>query len=381
MNNEDVAKDGRRKWTLKMVQDLAINRGGKLISTIYKNTRDKLIWECNVCCKQWSANLKNIKKRSSWCPNCDIYFCNIDQAYNIAESKNGKCLTSRENFKNGDQKLEWECHLGHKWLASLYKVKNSKTWCPKCSGTKKKTYEEIKLEIELRGWELLSTDYINQHNKLQIKCKNNHIFYESIDKIIHRGYGCKYCNTIRISENIVRIHFETIFNKNFPTLRPPYMEGLELDGYCSELGIAFEHHGEQHYSLKALKGFHISKTEDDFIALQKRDERKIELCKKYGIKLIVIPSLFAMVKLKDLKSIIKMQCDILDIKLSRNIDDIIIPVNICYNKKGISYDEFYKLYIIENKSRKEICNILNITRSYFDNIKIKFNIYRNKNEK
>lgn len=376
MNEEDIAKDGRRKWTLKMVQDLAINRGGKLISIEYKNTNEKLIWECGTCFNQWAANINHISGKNTWCPNCNLNICTIDQAYKIAKLKNGKCLTLSENFKNGGQKLNWECHLGHQWFASLYKVKNSNRWCPKCAGTQKYTYEEVKSEIELRGWKLLSKKYNNYNTKLEIKCKNNHIFYESLGKIIHRGHGCKYCNTVNISENICRIYIETIFSNKFPTVRLSCMEGLELDGYCSELGIAFEHQGEQHYSLKALQGIYKNSTEYDFLELQKRDKQKIELCNKFGIKLIMIPSLFQRTKLKDLKCFIKNECSNLHINMNSDIDNIKIPIEIIYNKKNISYDEMYNLYIRENKKCKEICEMYNLTRDKFYNLLKMFCIYK-----
>jgi len=331
VNEDDVAKDGRRRWTLKMVQDVAISRGGFLISKVYKNTSDYLMWECGICLHQWPAALKHIK-RGSWCPKCNLSVCTIDQAYEIAESKNGKCLTLREDFKNGEQKLQWECSCGYIWPASLSKVKNTGTWCPKCSGTKKFTYEEVKSEIELRGWELLTkeNEYKNAKTKLKIKCKNKHLFKQSLDKILHRGYGCKYCDTTGVTENICRAYFEQIFNNLFPIVRPKYMERLELDGYCAELGIAFEHQGPQHYSLKGYQALHSSKTEEDFQALLERDARKIKLCDKFGIKLILIPDLFNKTKLKNLMSLIVDECT----NLSINIPNEFIKINLSwvYNK-------------------------------------------------
>lgn len=321
-------------WTLEKIQKLAISRNGKLISETYKKQHEHLIWECNVCFKQWSATLANItkKNRPSWCPNCNRHEWTIDEAHEIAKSKNGKCLTSRADFENGGQKLKFECHLGHIWEADLYHIGCKNSWCHRCSGSVVHSYVDVKFEIELRGWTLLSKEYKNANQKLQIKCKNDHVFKESLGNIKYHGYGCKYCNTRNMCENICRAYFETIFDKEFLTVHPKYMERLELDGYCAELGIAFEHHGPQHYSLKAMQGIWAKYTEVDFQELLERDIKKIKLCEKYGIKLIVIPYLFEMTKLNNLLNFINEQCKLLNI-ITKNINELKVDLSWAYNRK------------------------------------------------
>lgn len=60
-------------------------------------------------------------------------------------------------------------------------------------------------------------------------------------------------------------------------------ERLMLDVYCPKFKIGAEYHGRQHFFYSNL--FH--KDKFDFLDGQKRDERKIELCKEQGISLIV----------------------------------------------------------------------------------------------
>ena len=50
-----------------------------------------------------------------------------------------------------------------------------------------------------------------------------------------------------------------MFGAKFPKLRPDWLVGpngkrLELDGYCKEFCLAFEHHGEQHYKELKFSG-------------------------------------------------------------------------------------------------------------------------------
>ena len=52
----------------------------------------------------------------------------------IAAKNNGKCLT--EIYKNNKQKMIWECDKGHQWSSRLDAIKDQGSWCPKCRSTK-----------------------------------------------------------------------------------------------------------------------------------------------------------------------------------------------------------------------------------------------------
>lgn len=104
----------------------------------------------------------------------------------------------------------------------------------------------------------------------------------------HLGYITKVEKTktyLSISEmklrNVCRNIFKTrkIMYNNRNILR-----GLELDIYIPELKIGIEFNGEQHYSF--TKEFH--KDFQDFENQQKRDMLKKELCKRYGIRLLIL---------------------------------------------------------------------------------------------
>lgn len=60
-------------------------------------------------------------------------------------------------------------------------------------------------------------------------------------------------------------------------------EKLRLDVYCPKYKLGLEFHGIQHFKYSPL--FFDSK--ESFLEAQKRDQRKIELCKENGIALVV----------------------------------------------------------------------------------------------
>lgn len=90
-------------------------------------------------------------------------------------------------------------------------------------------------------------------------------------------------------ENFIRKRIQLITGKSFPTVLPEWLmtssgTRMELDGYCEELGIAFEAQGPQHtiYSRKYYK---------DYSEYYKRlisDEMKARISEEYGIGLIII---------------------------------------------------------------------------------------------
>jgi hypothetical protein len=57
---------------------------------------------------------------------------------------------------------------------------------------------------------------------------------------------------------------------------------LELDGFCPELSIAFEHQGKQHRTTESL----YSGSEKALAAIQGRDLEKLKLCGELDIRLI-----------------------------------------------------------------------------------------------
>ena len=108
---------------------------------------------------------------------------------------------------------------------------------------------------------------------------------------------------------------------------------MHLDGYCSELKIAFEHHGKQHY--ECVTPFVRSQRE-----LEKRkqdDLLKIQLCKAHGIKLVIIEQILGNIGLKRLKAHIKDRCLKAGVTLPKMFDSDSLEFNEAYNTKTLSY--------------------------------------------
>lgn len=135
-----------------------------------------------------------------------------------------------KEYKNSNTNLCWQCSFGHIWEATFHNVKHGQTWCPKC----------------------------------------------------REGRG----------EANVRAIFETVFQgKRVLHCRPPFLRTetgcrLELDGYCAQVGVAFEHNGGQHYEANHFW----NRVRDAAFEQQvQRDQLKMTLCHAHGVRLIVVP--------------------------------------------------------------------------------------------
>ena len=291
----------------------AKKKRGKLLSTEYIDAKQKMKWECAFK-HVWYASGHHIKN-GSWCPTCAISLRaksrilkrSVFDLKKMAEKNNGKCLSNE--YKGASHKYIWQCNLGHKFQMSFHKIQQG-SWCQKCgverrSSLRKLDISECNNYAKLHGGLCLSTSYKNMKVPMKWKCKRDHIWNASFDSLKGKGAWCPRCS-INKSEKICRIYFEKYFGVKFPKARPKWLISLsntklELDGYNEQLKIAFEHHGEYHYSLA---GFYSKTT----AALKHRisvDKLKKKLCKKNNVILIEIPALGKRTKIEDLYKIIE----------------------------------------------------------------------------
>jgi hypothetical protein len=284
--------------SLELCQQIAEERGGKCLSTEYINAREKMVWMCSKN-HVFEAIFDTIKRINSWCPFCyGRYDNSLELCQQVAEERGGKCLSTY--YENNKVKMLWMCSEKHEWEACFSHIKNNNTWCPTCYGKEKLTLEECQQIAEKRGGKCLSTEYTNTKEKMVWKCENNHQWETCFNNIKHDNTWCPECSKGK-SEKLVRKVFEIIFQQDFPNVRPPFLKGLELDGYCEHLGLAFEYNGIQHYKYD----LHFHKNDiNNFYKQQERDKLKEQLCKEHNITLISIPYTYDYTDCKKLENYI-----------------------------------------------------------------------------
>lgn len=108
-------------------------KDGILLSKEYVNQKQKLNIQCNKCQHIWSVSYEKIKWKNSWCPECVLIKkrFSYDFVKSFIETKDG-ILLSKE-YKNQRQKLNIQCNkCQYVWSASFGNIKDCDSWCPKC---------------------------------------------------------------------------------------------------------------------------------------------------------------------------------------------------------------------------------------------------------
>lgn len=118
----------------------------------------------------------------------------IDDCSEIANKKGGKVIS--EYCIMASEKIELECMFGHKWKATVSKIKSGR-WCPDCAISKRGQYNKMSIDYmkELasrHGGRCLSENYKDTHSHLIWECSFKHV-WKATPNNIKRGRWCPVC--------------------------------------------------------------------------------------------------------------------------------------------------------------------------------------------
>lgn len=121
----------RKKYTIQEVKNIIRKKGGECLETVYKNNKTNMKFKCDNCSNIWTTNFKAINVQNNWCPYCSgRHNNNLQFAQLLAISRGGKCLSIV--YKNNKTPMRWKCGTCNRfWSARLDRVKSG-TWCPHC---------------------------------------------------------------------------------------------------------------------------------------------------------------------------------------------------------------------------------------------------------
>jgi hypothetical protein len=169
------------KLTIEEMQSIAQKRKGKCLSKKYVDSKSKLKWQCEKG-HVWEATPSHVNN-GTWCPVCAGRHQDIRDMHKLAETREGKCLSSKHI--NNKTKLTWQCEKGHIWEATPHNIKTGH-WCPVCGGSKKLNIVDMQRMAEDLGGKCISTKYVNARTKLRWQCQEGHI-WEAVPFALRRG--------------------------------------------------------------------------------------------------------------------------------------------------------------------------------------------------
>lgn len=215
---------GVEKLTYEEVKGYIESFGYKLISDTYVNNSSKL----KILCEEGHIFYMgyNDFKQGKRCPKCVGKSWSYDEVKEYIESFNYELLS--KEYITAKEKLVLKCPNGHIFKMSLTKFKCGQR-CVECHNIKmsnkmRHDYNYIKDYIESFGYKLLSNEYINNKNKLILKCPKNHVFQMTFDNF-KRGCRCTTCydmtrgNSKRLTYDYVE---EYVSSKGYKLLSKKY---------------------------------------------------------------------------------------------------------------------------------------------------------------
>lgn len=290
----DCTFDAKMRLTMADVESTIEGRGIKCLETKYVNSRNHMRWKCEHD-HIWKTSFHHIRHSNSGCPTCykESQPLDIEHVARTASDLGYECLDV--SYTGSTVPMRWK-HTQCGNVKTMTYSNVLRSGCLICSGFEKYTLEHVIATASEHGFECMESEYINNQTPMMFHCLTC-----SQDRVVSfstfQNYGCGQCSRFK-SERLCRDLLQSYLGHNFPKARPAWLGGLELDGYCEELGLAFEYQGKQHSEY--IPHFH--RTEDAFPKQQEHDQRKRELCGENDVTLVEVSHEFDFTKHDELEA-------------------------------------------------------------------------------
>lgn len=208
---------------------------------IIKYTDEKNIQcECNKCEYSIIDNYRNLSYKNFKCK-----YCTLIEKSELIKNKKVKIIKIENSF------IHLKCQNGHLYKQNRRNLLANK-YCLKCYLENKMITREMFLNKAIEIHDNLFTynlnDYENVHSKIEITCKNEHIFTQKVYNHL-QGKSCPLCNQSHGERKIEKI----LNNKNLKFEKQKKFNEcrniLELlfDFYIPTLNLLIEFDGIQHF--------------------------------------------------------------------------------------------------------------------------------------
>ena len=156
---------------LQRLRDHAKSKKGYLLSNSYIGMAKQYKWKCSKG-HDWTASADSVVSGGKWCIVCAGLKLErpLEDLKDLAKQKGGKCLSAK--YVNASTKLLFKCkNKAHPpWWSTPNNIKSGK-WCIQCSHNYiANPIRELSEVSKVKGWRLVSHEYVNAHTKLLFAC-------------------------------------------------------------------------------------------------------------------------------------------------------------------------------------------------------------------
>ena len=274
----------------------------------YKGNQIKILCRHNKCSNEFYMSPYDFIEYNKRCPKCiaktrkDSYRKSTEKFKKEVYNKFKDKIIILGEYYNNKKRILCKCNkCNYKWKVAPNNLIVS-NGCPNCSGLLRKTYDEIKYEVENNTnfeYELIEADnYKNIHSKFTVRhkeCENE--FKTNWGNFVINESRCPFCSTVRskgeekinkwLENNNIKFERQFSFNDCI------YISKLRFDFMIyntkNEIFCLIEYDGMQHFNKYANR---CSSTKDKikkFKYIKARDKVKDKYCKENNIYLLRIP--------------------------------------------------------------------------------------------
>lgn len=218
-----IRKAGKKKpekYTIEFIKSIFEAEGYIVHTTEYINAKTQIEYTCPIGHND-STLFYRFYIGGSRCNQCkyikmaDQFRLNFEDIRIEFKSLGFNLITSE--YKLSTDILNFICPKGHNTNMAYYTWKNSEYKCYPCyleilQKSKAFTYEQVKKMFEIKGCQLLSTNYINAKQQLEYICPNKHKNsvtldgFNRVDTVV-----CEYCSNVhKHTIDEIKIKFEEV---------------------------------------------------------------------------------------------------------------------------------------------------------------------------
>jgi hypothetical protein len=192
----------KKKYTIEFIKEEFSKSGLQLLTTEYKNQRQKLEFTCSnhidkgILSISWDAFIN----QNQGCRYCSLEK-QADQrrhdysfVKSIFESRN--LILLEDIYINAHTKMKYICNIHNDKIQEIdfKQLYHKGQGCRDCSSKRKLNIEIINNEFRQRGFTLLTETYKNTQQKLEYICPSHPNEIQSITySNFYSGHGCKFC--------------------------------------------------------------------------------------------------------------------------------------------------------------------------------------------
>lgn len=225
---------------------------------------------------QFSVKLGDLKNSRSGCPDCLRTPKKTQEEIESLFLNTGYKLL--DSYKGINEKHRVVCPNGHEYTVTIHKFRSGKR-CSKCVGNYKKSFEEIQTKFVEEGYELLEKNLpINNVTKtpLLFRCPNGHEHRIRWNSF-QGGQRCGVCSVGRHQSKPELELLSFLSSNNIKVIHRDESLGVEIDLMIPEKKTGIEYCGLYYHSVEMSKK---DKTT--------RHLKKMEVLNRNGYKLITI---------------------------------------------------------------------------------------------